>query len=27
VIDTFDEFDEKRITRFIKAHIDIDHHR
>ena len=26
-IDTFDEFDEKRITRFIEAYRGIDHHR
>ena len=26
-IDKFDEFDEARIVRFIKAHIGIDHHR
>ncbi|HZY31434.1 MAG TPA: DUF3105 domain-containing protein [Candidatus Methylomirabilis sp.] len=25
-IDTFDEFDDGRITKFIKAHIGIDHH-
>ncbi len=25
-IDTFDEFDEARIVKFIKAHIGIDHH-
>jgi hypothetical protein len=25
-IDTFDEFDERRIVRFIDAHIGIDHH-
>jgi hypothetical protein len=25
-LDTFDEFDEGRIVRFIDAHIDIDHH-
>jgi hypothetical protein len=25
-IDKFDEFDEGRITKFIKAHIGIDHH-
>ena len=26
-IDKFDEFDEARIVKFIKAHIGIDHHR
>lgn len=26
-IDKFDEFDETRIVKFIKAHIGIDHHR
>lgn len=25
-IDTFDEFDEARIVKFVKAHIGIDHH-
>jgi hypothetical protein len=25
-LDTFDEFDEQRIIRFINAHIGIDHH-
>lgn len=27
MIDTFDEFDEARIIKFIKAHIGIDHHK